>query len=815
MIYAVRHIICQSNGQNYTTMLRNYITIAIRNIQNSPIYSTINVLGLTIGIVSSLLLFLYIDFERSYDNFHSKKESIYRITTHATVQDTELFVPLAPSLTGATLFEEYDVIDNFVRFTGGSEMLIAVDNEYYYENDIYRTDSSFFSVFDFELLEGDPKTCLTEPNTMVISETLASKWFPDTSALGQSVKTDGEDVKLITGVMADPVMNTSIRAHGLISYSTDYPGQESWGNMGDQIFIQLKPEASQEVVLDALAKTYDKYMAPLYAQFAASAEFSMQPLDDIHLYSNFDFEMGSYGDINYLYIFSAIAFFMLLIACINYMNLATARSVARSKEVGIRKAMGSYKTQLMGQFVAESIVIAFISLVISLILTFFLIPFFNELADLDISQNFMNEPKMILVLTAVILFVGLVGGSYPAFYLSRFKAAEVLKGRVVKSSGNESLRKVLVIAQFAISLGMVVSTWIVFDQLEYLRNKELGFNQEQVVMVSLEGEQVQKKLDVLAGKLKQNPGIESVGSGFGVPGTNSLNMSGIKVESADGHMIEKIFQNIIVDNNYLPTLEIPIVQGRNFLPEIGNDTASAVIVNEEMVKVMGWDDAIGKRFERFIDDELNTKAYKVVGVVRDFHLISLQEPISPLIIYNGINNGQMIVRLKADQISSTMQDIEEVFKSVVTNRPFEYAFLDQGFQEHYEDDQKRGEIFAIFSILTIAIACLGLFGLASYTAEARRKEIGIRKVVGASVSTIVFMMSKDFLKLIIFSMVVAFPVAYYFMNEWLQDFAYAMELKWTSFALSALFTMIVAFVTVLYHSLKSAIANPSTSIRDQ
>lgn len=795
-------------------MLKNYITVAIRNIQNSPVYSTINVIGLTIGIVSSLLLYLYIDFERSYDLFHSNSKNIYRVATKANVQDTEFYIPLAASLVGSTLKNEFGAIDNFVRVTGENEVLIAVGEDYFYEKDIMKADSSFFEVFDFELLEGDRATCLSEPNTMVISKSLAEKWFPKTSAMGKSVKTDGEDTKIITGVMANPKINSSIRAQGLISYGTNTPGQDSWGNLNDQIFVVLEEEKKPEEVLPVLSQVYDKYMAPIFEQFGASAEFSLQPLEEIHLYSNFDMDMGSEGDISYLYIFSAIGFFMLLIACINYMNLATARSVSRSKEVGIRKAMGSYKTQLMGQFVTESIVIAFIALVISLILTFFLIPYFNELANLDINQNFINNPQMLLVLFAVILFVGLVGGSYPAFYLSRFKAAEVLKGKSQKSKGNESLRKALVVTQFAISLGMVVSTWIVFDQLSFLRNKELGFNREQVMMVTLEGEQARNKLSVLSAKLLQNPNVESVGSGFGVPGSNSMSMSGIKVESADGTMIEKIFQNIRADNQFFPTLEIPILQGRNFLPEIGNDTAASVIVNEEMVKEMGWDNPIGRKFHRFLNDDLDIQEFTVVGVVRNFHLISLQEPIAPLIIYNGINNGQMIVRMNANHISNTMSEVEEVFKSVVTNRPFEYAFLDQGFQEQYVADQKRGEVFAIFSMLTIAIACLGLFGLASYTAEARRKEIGIRKVVGANVMTIIVMMSKDFLKLIVISMLVAFPVSYYFMNQWLQDFAYAMELSWTNFALSALFTLAIAFITVLYHSLKSAVANPSTAIRD-
>ncbi|SMD34718.1 putative ABC transport system permease protein [Reichenbachiella faecimaris] len=795
-------------------MLKNYITVAIRNIQNSPVYSTINVIGLTIGIVSSLLLYLYIDFERSYDSFHSNRANIYRVSTKANVQDTEFHIPQAPSLIGSTLKNEFGAVENFVRVTGEDEILIAVGEDYFYEKNILKADSSFFDVFDFELLEGDRSTCLSEPNTLVVSKTLAEKWFPNTSAMGKSVKTDGEDTKIITGIMADPKINSSIRAHGLLSYGTNTPGQDSWGNLNDQIFVVLPAGTKPTTILPVLTQIYEKYMAPIFDQFSASAEFSLQPLEEIHLYSNFDMDLESEGDISYLYIFSAIGFFMLLIACINYMNMATARSVSRSKEVGIRKAMGSYKSQLMGQFITESVVIAFIALIISLILTFFLIPYFNELTSLDIDQNFISNPKMLIVLVAIILFVGLVGGSYPAFYLSRFKAAEVLKGKSQKSRGNESLRKALVVAQFAISLGMVASTWIVFDQLSYLRNKELGFNQEQVVMVTLEGQQIKNKLKVLSSKLLQNPNVESVGSGFGVPGSNSMSMSGIKVESANGTMIEKIFQNITADNQFFPTFEIPIIEGRNFLPEVGNDTAASVIVNEEMVKEMGWDNPIGKKFHRFLNDDLDIQEFTVVGVVRNFHLISLQEPIAPLLIYNGINNGQMIVRLKAENIANTMSEVEQVFKSVVTNRPFEYAFVNQGFQKQYEADEKRGDIFAIFSILTIAIACLGLFGLASYTAEARRKEIGIRKVVGANVLTIIIMMSKDFLKLIIISMSVAFPISYYFMDQWLQNFAYSMELSWTSFALSALFTLVIAFVTVLYHSLKSAIANPSTAIRD-
>jgi putative ABC transport system permease protein len=797
-------------------MLRNYIKIAIRNIQNSPVYSTINIIGLTIGIVSSLLLFLYVKYEMSYDKFHTNKDNIYRVVSSAQTQDTKLTVASSPAPMGPTLTTEYPEVLNFVRIKGRGETLVTIDEDLYYESNIFFSDSSFFSIFSFELLEGNKKTCLIEPNSIVLSKSLAEKYFPGEDAIGRTLKSGGDETqRKVTGVMADPKVNSVIKPNGLVSYSSLPPLlPHAWGSMGDFSFIILADGTSQAQVDKMFGEIYEKYMAALLAKFDATAEFKLMPLTDIHLLSNYDFELEPGGDIAYLYVFSAIAFFMLLIACINYMNLATARSFSRSKEVGIRKAMGSYKIQLMGQFITESIVIAFVALILSVIISFFIIPFFNDVASVEISQYFFNDGEMIAMLVGIIVFVGLVGGSYPAFYLSKFKAAEVLKGKSKKSRGNEMLRKVLVVAQFSISLFMVVSTWIVYDQLEYIRKKELGFNKEQVINISLDGKEIRNKLEVLSARLNQSPNIEAIGSGNNAPGFG-FDMSGISVESADGNMIDKIFQSLNVDNMYVTTLQIPIVKGRNFLSEVGNDTVSAVMVNEQMVKHMGWEEPIGKKFAITINmNPFEQRVAKVVGVVKNFHLEALQKPIEPLVIHNSINNGNMIVRIKAEQIQEALQDVETIVEDVIPNRPFEYAFLDQNFQRQYETDEKRGEIFIIFSVLTIAIACLGLFGLASYTAEARKKEIGVRKVVGASITEIVFMMSKDFLKLVIFSIILAFPLSYFFMNEWLEEFAFRSELKWTSFLLSAALTVLVAFTTVLYHSIKSATANPSEAIRD-
>jgi len=795
-------------------MFRNYILIAIRNISHNLVFSSINILGLTIGIACSLLLYLYIDYELSFDAFHANKSRIFRVITNAQIQDTRLHTAASMSPMGSALKNDYSEVEDFVRIRGGGETLVIVEENQFIEERIYITDSSFFSIFSFELITGDASTCLTEPNSIVLTKSLADKYFPDASALGKVIKTGGDQTdRTITGIMADPPPNSHLQPAALIAYSS-FPANNFWGIINDYTYILLHDGADYKNFNKHFADVYDKYVSEFFSQIGATADFSLQPLTDIYLRSDLDNEIEPVGNMAYLYLFGAIGLFTLLVACINYMNLATARSGSRAKEVGIRKAMGSYKSQLIGQFITESMVIALFALILGMVAVFFLIPYFNGLAGAHISHQFLNHPRVVGILLAIVLFVGLVGGSYPSFYLSHFKPAEVLKGKPGKKAGNELLRKVLVISQFSISLFMIISTWVVFDQLQYLKNKDLGFNKDQVIKIMLNGSEARNKLDVLRHAFLQNPNIESVGSGFGSPGSENLNISAISVESYDGTMIEKIFQTIYVDNQYLPTLEIPIVLGRNFLPHVGNDTADAVIVNEELVKRMGWDEPIGKKFKVFISQELETRKAKVIGVCKNFHMRALQEPIEPLVMHNNLNNGQVLVRLSGNDISASIDHLKTAFDKVIHNRPFAYNFLDQDFQEKYVSDEKRGEIFAIFSLLTIFIACLGLYGLASFTAELRRKEIGVRKVVGASIGSIIYMMSRDFLKLVMLSMLVAFPVSYYFMSRWLEQFAFRIDIQISSFVLSAALTLLVAFGTVLYHSLKYAVANPSASLRE-
>lgn len=799
-------------------MLKNYIIVALRNITKHRVYAVINILGLSIGITCSLLLLLYIKEELSYDNFHTKGENIYRIAARAIVQDTEVKTPTTMAPMGPALKNDYPEIVDFVRLSNFGETLVTVGEVKFYENEIFAADASFFKIFSFELLDGDAKTCLKEPNDMVLTQTMASKLFGDENPVGKTLTTEttGKAIsRRITGVMADPPNNSHITPSALISFSSIPADQvEFWGNLGVVTYVLLQEGTDPADFGRNFPEFIEKYISQTFSQFNAEIEFFMQPLSDIYLYSNLDNELSPLGEISYLYIFGAIAVFMLIVACINYMNLATARSSNRAKEVGIRKAMGSYRSQIMWQFLSESLVVTLLAFTLSAILAFFIIPEFNALSGKNIDQNFISDPVIGLSMLSIATLVGLLGGSYPAMYLSKFKAVEVL-ARKTKVKSGIGLRKTLVVVQFSISIVMIISTWIVFDQLTYLRNKDLGFNKDQVIKVLLNGEDIRSKLPVLKNALLKNANVESVGSSRSTPGSDNYNMSAVSVEESDGEMVDKVFRNISIDSDFIPTLEIELIEGRNFNSEMGADTSASVLVNEEMIKHMGWDEPLGKKFEIRIGIGLERRVAKVVGVVRNFHLRALQEPIEPVVIHNTNDNDNMLIRVNRDDISNTLIFINDTWDKVISNKPIQYNFVSQDFNEQYQADQKRGQVFAIFSILTIVISCLGLFGLASYSAEAKRKEIGIRKVVGASSAMIMMMISKDFLKLTGVSALISFPIAYFFMDRWLSGFAFHSEIKMTTFILSGLMVVVITLITVAYHALTTATSNPTSALRDQ
>jgi putative ABC transport system permease protein len=798
-------------------MLKNLLTIALRNIFKDKTYSAINILGLTIGITCSMFLFLYILDELSFDRYHKNADNIYRVVSNIKEPDNAFTWAVAQIPMAEELRDNYPEVENAVRFFQMSRNLYKNGDQQFYEAEFFLADSTVFDMFSYEFVKGDPATAIDLPFSIVLTEKIAKKYFGDADPVGQSLQNQQNEEFKITGVIKDVPSNSHFRFDALVSRNTRPQNVGSWGNFGVFTYIQLPAGydlAKMNVSLDTIVK---QRVNPIFEQFGISIKYELQRMTDIHLYSKIQDEAEAGGDISYIYIFGAVAAFMLIIACINYMNLATARSVNRAKEVGIRKVMGSQRRQLVIQFISESVVIALISLIVSLALIYLLLPAFNSLSSKEMPFGYILQAPIILSLLGIVVFVGVVGGSYPAFYLSGFNPVNVLKGKLSSKGGSVFFRKSLVVAQFAISIFMLISTLIVFDQLKFLRNKDLGFNKKQVVRIDLSGRALREKSGVLVEKIKQNKDVELVGMADSSPG-EGIGKLLIQVEDNEGKLDEKGVDLFTADYDFIKTLGMEIVQGRDFSRDIISDTTYAVLVNEAMVKRMAWDNPIGKKFVFQGAGPNNSNIEKqVVGVVKDYHQNSLYDVIEPLMIMLDNEQNYIFVRTKGGDVKQTLVGLEKVWKEVNPNNPFEYKFLDQDFDSQYRSDEKRSQIFTAFSGLTIAIACLGLLGLAAFTTEQRTKEIGVRKVIGASINSLVYLVSKEFFLLVGIGMVLAFPAAWYFTNSWLQNFAYRIELEgeWPTFIVSALLAFVITMLTVGYHVLRAAAANPVKSLRDE
>jgi putative ABC transport system permease protein len=799
-------------------MLKNLLTIAFRNIRKDKTSSAINILGLTIGITCSLFLIMYILHELSYDRYHKNADNIYRVVTTIKEPDNEFTWAVAQIPLAEELRDNYPEVKNAVRFFGTGKTLYKNGDKQFVEEEFFLADSTVFEMFTYEFLQGDINTALDNPFSIVLTEKIAIKYFGDAAAaLNQTLQNQQKEEFKVTGVIRDVPLNSHFRFDALISKSTRKDYQGSWGNFGIFTYIQLPPNYSVDKMHSSLQKIVKEKVNPIFEQFHISMKYDLQPITSIHLHSKIQDEAEEGGDITFIYIFGSVAVFMLLIASINYMNLSTARSTNRSKEVGIRKVMGSQRRQLVVQFLTETIVIAFISLVLSVALIWLLLPGFNTLANKELEFNYILTPEILLSLGAILLFTGILGGSYPAFYLSGFNPVQVLKGKLSSKGGSAFFRKILVVKQFAISVFMLICTLIVYDQLQFLRTKDLGFEKERLVRLTLNAPELREKAPVFIDKLRQNPKISSVGQASNSPG-QGIGKNLMKVEDNKGEMLDRGVDLFTADYDFVKTMGMTIVAGRDFSRDVTSDTTYAILVNEAMVRRMAWDDPIGKKFA-FVDGDDSTPDIekKVVGVVKDYHQNSLYDAIEPLIIILDKRLSMVFVRTEEGDVRESVAAIESVWKEVFPNDPFEYSFLDQDFNSQYKADEKRSQIFTLFSGLTIVIACLGLFGLAAFTTEQRTKEIGIRKVVGAHVPGLVYLISKEFFLLVGIGLLIAFPLAWYFTSNWLESFAYRIDLKseWGTFIISALIAMLITFVTVGFHVFKAATANPVRSLRDE
>ena len=799
-------------------MLKNLLKVAIRNITKEKTYSVINILGLTIGITCSLFLLMYILDELSFDRYHKNADKIYRVVSDIKETDNAFTWAVAQIPLAQELRDNYPEVENAVRFFGTGRTLYKNGEKQFYEEDFYLADSTVFKMFSYNFIAGDPATALDNPFSMVLTEKTATRYFPNArAALGQSIQNQqGEEFK-ITGVMEDVPLNSHFRFDGLISRNTRPGNQGSWGNFGVFTYIQLPEGYDLSKMYASLDSVLKQKVNPIFDQFGIKIKYQLQKITDIHLHSKIQDEAEAGGDISYIYIFGAVAAFMLIIACINYMNLATARSANRSKEVGIRKVMGSKRLQLIAQFITESLVIAFIALVTSMVLIYALLPGFNTLANKQLPFSYIMQQNILLALLGIILFVGVVGGSYPAFYLSGFNPVNVLKGRLAARGGSVIFRKALVIAQFGISIFMLISTLIVFDQLQYIRNKDLGFDKSRVVRLDLSGRELREKSTVLLSRLRQSSAVVNAGMADASPG-QGIGKLLLKVEDNEGKLTDRGVDLFNADYDFVKTMGMTIVEGRDFSRDVASDTTYAVLVNESMVKRMAWENPLGKKFIFQGGGPNGSDIVKtVVGVVKDYHQNSLYDAIEPLMMVLDDNENYVFVRTTEGDVRQSLAEVEKAWKEIFPNSPFEYNFLDQDFNSQYKADEKRSQIFTAFSGLTIFIACLGLLGLAAFTTEQRTKEIGVRKVIGAGVPGLVVLVSREFFLLVGIGMLLAFPAAWYFTENWLQNFAYRIVLssEWPTFIVSAFLAFIITLITVGFHVVRAASANPVSALRDE
>lgn len=798
-------------------MLKNLLTISLRSLLKDKAYTIINILGLTIGITCSLFLLLYILDELSFDRYHKNADNIYRVVSNIKEPDNAFTWAVAQIPLAEELRDNYPEVENAVRFFGMNRNLYKNNDLQFYEDDFYLVDSTVFKMFSYELTKGDPDTALDMPFSMVINEKTAKKYFGGIDPMGQSLQNQQKEEFKITGVLKDIPYNSHFRFDALISRNTRPQNQGSWGNFGVYTYIQLPNQYDLSKMYASLDTIVKQKVNPIFDQAGIKIKYELQRITEIHLHSKIQDEAEAGGDISYIYIFGIVAIFMLIIACINYMNLATARSANRAKEVGLRKVMGSQRVQLIIQFISESILIVLIALVVSLGLILLLLPVFNTLSNKEIPSEFIFQKQVLLSLLGIVIFTGIVGGSYPALYLSGFNPVDVLKGKLSAKGGSVVFRKSLVVVQFAISIFMLISTLIVYDQLEFLRNKDLGFVKQQVVRIDLTGRELQQRGRALAEEIKKNSDVEMVGMADSSPG-EGIGKLLLKVEDNEGKLTDKGVDLFSADYDFVKTLGMKIVQGRNFSRDVISDTTFAVLVNEAMVKRMAWSNPIGKKIIFEGGGPNNTDIEKhVVGVVKDYNQNSLYDVIEPLMIVLDDEQNYIFVRTTEGDVRNSIARLEKSWKEINQDHPFEYVFLDQDFDSQYHADEKRSQLFTVFSGLTIVIACLGLLGLASFTTQQRTKEIGIRKVIGSSVQGLVWLVSLEFFLLVGFSIALAFPAAWYFTDNWLKNFAFRIQLsdEWITFLLSALIAFAITSITVGYHVIRAALANPIHALRNE
>jgi putative ABC transport system permease protein len=806
-------------------MLKNYIKVAYRQLKRYKAYTYINISGLAIGVTCCLFILLYVSDEISYDKFFDKADRIYRINSDLKYGGTELHLPVSSDMMGPVLKNDYPQVEEYTRvFSFNSDRFIKKDEGYINETGAIFADSTFFKIFSFSAISGSLNKALTEPNTVILTKSIAEKYFGTANAEGKYLNTNenGNSAYKVTAVINDLPSNTHFNFKMIFPMlNLNY----NWGNflsMNFHTYLLLRQETDYKKFEKNLDEYNNKYSFPFAKEFMhiASREAfekagnriynSLIPVTDIHLKSNRIQEMKPSGNIEYVYIFSAVAIFILVIACINFVNLTTARYTNRARETGIRKVLGTTRENLVLQYLSESVFLSFIAVAIAFTLVYSFLPWFNNLSGKSITKAAFIKPAFISVILFFPFITGILSGIYPALFLSKFVPHEILKGNSASCKRKSNFRSILVVFQFASSVILITATVIVYSQINYIKSRNLGYQKDQVLIIN-DAYNLGGGIQAYKEEMLKVPGVlSSTISGF-LPVSSNRNFNGVFRDASAGAGTGVTMQTWSVDYDYLNTMGMKMKEGRYFSKEFSTDSTS-VILNETAAKQLGLKDPIGETIYTMTQDK-NLHPYRIIGVIKNFNFESMHSEIGPLSMFLNADPGLISFKIKAANVSGIINEAEKNWRQMAGGMPFGWRFLDDSFDEMYRTEERIGTLALIFSVLAVIIACLGLFGLANYFAEQRTKEIGVRKVLGASTSSIFMLLSYDFLKWVIIANVAALPMAYFIMRNWLNDFAYRINLSWIFFAAAGIVTLVIALATVSIQTLRSAKANPVKSLK--
>lgn len=795
-------------------MINNYFKIALRYVYKEGIYSIIKIFGLAIGLATLLVIALFVYEDLSFDGFHKKKDRIVRLLTIDSAQGVQSQeVGVSQPAFGPAAVEEIPEIENYARVLGGGEFRLRRGDEEFRVENTFFTESTFFEVFDFEIINGQKEGALDEPNTVILTESLAKRIFDDEDPIGKSLQLDDTELN-IKAVMKDPPSNSHLQFEILRSLVApeDNPGWQqfltSWGGLSIFNYMLLdQPREDLQPIIAKLTELKEKNEA---------AEFfnpTLQPLKDVHLRSKHILFESNYAktDISNVYIMISIGVIVLILACVNFMNLVTAKSTHRGKEMGIRKVMGGLKRQLIFQHLTETLVIVLMASVIAFVLVLLTVPLLKDLYDRNADIVLFQTPLFIYAYLLFVFVITLISGSYPSFVLSSFSPSSVLKGAFKSGKSGIFIRKTLVILQFSISIALISGSFIIFQQMEYIRSMDMGYDRDQIINLQLPSQIMVEQSGPLKEKLSSLSTVVEVGSSSSQIGSQ-LGRTGIFPEGSteDDNYITSIMN---IDDRYIPAMQMEILDGRNFSREVSTDTANSMIINEELARLLKWEDPVGKTIS--LGPEEDRTEYNIIGLVKDFNFATVQHSIEPLFMLYSIENPNISIKISSNDLQGTINQVESIWNEVYPQNLFEYSFLDEDFEQLYRSETAFARMFSHLTFLAIFIAVIGLFALSAFAAEQRTKEIGIRKVLGAKVNQIVLMLSKEFIILVGIAFIISIPIAWYGMNAWLESFYYRVDINVAVFLISAALSGIVAMVTISWQSLKAAIVNPAISLRSE